>query len=321
MVLGLLVDGWAHNNLSPESVLTPWHAVLYSGFGATAAVTLSHARGRRQPQDQWFEHVPVGVGLALVGLGIFATGAIGDLAWHTAFGIEAGLAGLLSPTHLLLFGGAVLILVGPFRAAWADAGEWAPSWTRFWPPLLSLALVTVVVAFFFLYLTPFFRQGGYAVAHGGISELAEAAQVVGVAAVLATTLIYMAPLFLVLRRWHPPWGTATVLFSTVTIGIGGLDSWAEWPLLLAAPIGGAVADLLIHELRPSAERPGAVRMTAAVAPVTLWLSYFALFHVTEGLAWPAELWAGVAVMSALTGVALSLLVVPPPLPEPTSRGA
>lgn len=92
MVLGLLVDGWAHNNLSPESVLTPWHAVLYSGFGATAAVTLSHARSRRQPQDQWFEHVPVGVGLALVGLGIFAAGAAGDLAWHTAIGIEAGLS-------------------------------------------------------------------------------------------------------------------------------------------------------------------------------------------------------------------------------------
>ncbi|MGH9278763.1 MAG: hypothetical protein ACRD12_11765 [Acidimicrobiales bacterium] len=62
-------------------------------------------------------------------------------------------------------------------------------------------------------------------------------------------------------------------------------------------------------------------MTAAVAPVALWLSYFALFDVTEGLAWPVELWAGVAVMSALTGVALSLLVVPPPLPEPTSRAA
>lgn len=37
LVLGLFTDGWAHLNVSgPETVFTPWHGVLYSGFSAGA---------------------------------------------------------------------------------------------------------------------------------------------------------------------------------------------------------------------------------------------------------------------------------------------
>jgi hypothetical protein len=35
--VGLFLDGWAHTNPSElETFLTPWHAVFYSGFAATA---------------------------------------------------------------------------------------------------------------------------------------------------------------------------------------------------------------------------------------------------------------------------------------------
>src|SRR5687767_12254029 len=38
LVVGLFIDGWAHNNLEAlETFLTSWHAALYSGFAATAA--------------------------------------------------------------------------------------------------------------------------------------------------------------------------------------------------------------------------------------------------------------------------------------------
>jgi hypothetical protein len=38
LMIGLFVDGWAHNNLdtSLESFFTPWHALFYSGFAACA---------------------------------------------------------------------------------------------------------------------------------------------------------------------------------------------------------------------------------------------------------------------------------------------
>ena len=34
MVVGLYLDGWSHQANKPESFFTPWHALLYSGFGA-----------------------------------------------------------------------------------------------------------------------------------------------------------------------------------------------------------------------------------------------------------------------------------------------
>jgi hypothetical protein len=42
LMIGLFVDGWAHNNLqSLETFFTPWHAIFYSGFLANVALTLS----------------------------------------------------------------------------------------------------------------------------------------------------------------------------------------------------------------------------------------------------------------------------------------
>ena len=35
-IIGLFVDGWAHNNDKPETFFTPWHGLFYSGFVATA---------------------------------------------------------------------------------------------------------------------------------------------------------------------------------------------------------------------------------------------------------------------------------------------
>ena len=34
MITGLYIDGWAHGAEKPETFFTPWHLVLYSGFGA-----------------------------------------------------------------------------------------------------------------------------------------------------------------------------------------------------------------------------------------------------------------------------------------------
>ncbi|WP_164744347.1 hypothetical protein [Paenibacillus xylaniclasticus] len=49
------------------------------------------------------------------------------MSWHTAFGIETDTAALLSPPHLTLLIGGVLIPSSPFRAVWNDSPE-SPSW-------------------------------------------------------------------------------------------------------------------------------------------------------------------------------------------------
>src|SRR3546814_7325652 len=48
MVVGLFLDGWAHDNNKPESFFTPWHGVLYSGF---AAATLAAVRSEEHTSE------------------------------------------------------------------------------------------------------------------------------------------------------------------------------------------------------------------------------------------------------------------------------
>ena len=40
LVLGLYIDGWAHRHFKIETVFTPWHLILYSGFLAVASCLL-----------------------------------------------------------------------------------------------------------------------------------------------------------------------------------------------------------------------------------------------------------------------------------------
>ncbi len=119
MLVGLYLDGWAHRHLSNlESFFTPWHGVLYSGFFATMACLAYMLVRFRRPGEAWWQMIPPGYGLSLVGAAIFFAGGFADLIWHTLFGIEKQIEALLSPTHLVLAIGGTLIGAGPFRAAW-----------------------------------------------------------------------------------------------------------------------------------------------------------------------------------------------------------
>src|SRR3546814_8505868 len=62
MVVGLFLDGWAHDNAKPESFFTPWHGVLYSGFAASAAAAVLVAMRARSGVRPWRDDLPVGHG-------------------------------------------------------------------------------------------------------------------------------------------------------------------------------------------------------------------------------------------------------------------
>jgi hypothetical protein len=311
LLVGLFVDGWAHTNLdSLETFFTPWHAIFYSGFGATAAWIL-HCVQREGG-------VPRGYAPAIFGLVAFAAGGVGDMVWHALFGIERDVEALLSPTHLVLFTSLVLILASPFRAFWS-ASEDAPSFRRFLPALLSLTLVTSLCMFFLMYATPFnqsdalahrdayivtFRDSDVARNYRGLSIRA------GLAGFYITTIVLLAPLLLVLRRWHPPFGTSTLLFGVVAILVGALEGFQLALLAVAAAAGGVVADVSIRWLRPSPERVFSYRAFAALVPIGLWGAYFATAIVVWGTWWTVNLIGGVMAMSSLAGAGLAVLMVP-----------
>src|SRR5258708_7740118 len=140
IVAGLFLDGWAHNTLrnAIETFFTPWHAVLYSGFAlAGGLLVITHTRNVRRGYH-WLRALPKVYMLSLLGVAIFGLSGGADFLWHSLFGFEVDTEALLSPTHLALAIGGVLIISGPFRAAWErQRAQEKQGWADFLPPILS----------------------------------------------------------------------------------------------------------------------------------------------------------------------------------------
>jgi hypothetical protein len=310
---GLFLDGWAHlNQPGLETFFSPWHAVFYAGFlvsvVALARLVARHQRGRFDPAL-----VPAGYGLGLVGMAMFGAGGVADGTWHTMFGVEVGVAALLSPPHLLLLAGGLLLVTCPVRSAWSspDLPARAPALALL-PALWATALVSAVLLFFFQYLSAFVsRAPSTPVAAGSAGLLAT---IVGVASVLVTNLLVLGPPLLLARRWRLPFGAVTLVAGAGALGMTALREFQLGALVPAAVVGGLAADLLVARLRPGPGRPGAFRAVATLAPLALWGAWLAAYAWAYGVAWPPELWAGVLGMACLTGLGVSVLVLPPAVP-------
>src|SRR5437762_10797089 len=84
--VGLLLDAWAHNNVPRlETFFTPWHAVFYSGFAATAAWIAWTVRDGLRSGRFDVRAVPVGYASSAVAVAVvgYALAGGADLAWHT----------------------------------------------------------------------------------------------------------------------------------------------------------------------------------------------------------------------------------------------
>ena len=311
MIVGLFLDGWAHDNQKPESFFTPWHAVLYSGFAAASAFALHRAVRDRVPGRPLRDTMPRGHGLTLTALALFAVAAGSDLVWHETFGIEVGLEALLSPSHLLLMASGIVALSAPIRAAWSDP-ETEPSLRAFLPVALTTTLMTALVAFFLGFFSPFSndaggtafeRFAGQTHTHPS-SDVGELQQLVGVASILLMSVLLAGAVAFLLRRWTVPFGTFTLLFGLLVLLFVGIDDFAQPVVVLAGVAAGIAADLL-------ASRRYAAAVVASGGIAVLWLAYFALYALDEGsVAWVAELWAGSTFLGALLACGIGLLVTP-----------
>ncbi|HUP85670.1 MAG TPA: hypothetical protein VM143_08385 [Acidimicrobiales bacterium] len=295
MLIGLFLDGWAHQASKPETFFSPWHLLLYSGF--VAAVAWFGWDGRRagaaSPGDRWMT----------AGLVMFITGAVGDGIWHEVFGVEVDLEALLSPTHLLLVIGGFLMVTLPVRLSFADEGDNAAhlTWSAIWPQVVTLTLATSVIGFFTMYLSAFTDEPVAATA-----QMSESLQALGVAKVLVTNALLVVPAVLALRRWALPAGALLVLWTAVSVALSGLDGFHTGELMVA-PIGGAV---VFEVLRPRVPLIAA----AAGASLAFWSTYVAVVAATSALAWAVELWAG-AIVLATASSALVVTVLGPPVPR------
>ena len=311
LVAGFYLDVWAHHHTTAlETFFTPWHGVLYSGFLAVAsflvaALVRNHAQGY-----PWWWALPAGYELSLVGVLVFAAGGVSDLIWHTLVGIEVGLEAALSPTHLLLFLGAGLILSGPLRAAWRRPDTTATrGWAAQLPLLISLAFVLMVFTSVTEYANPLANP---VAAVGNGTRPVFASQALGIAGILLQTGLVMGTVLLALRRWALRPGSVALVFTLGT-NLGSVVH-DEYQAILVAALAGLAADVLLWLLKPSVSRPGMFRLFAFLVPVVLYALYFLASRLTGGIAWSVHLWSGAIALAGVTGWLFSYLLVPPLAP-------
>ena len=296
-VSGLYLDGWSHIANKPETFFTPWHGLLYSGF--LAGVVWSAREGRRQGT------LAIDDRLSTAGVVIFGTGMVTDFIWHQIFGIEVDLEALVSPTHLLLMTGGVLLASGPFRSALAATDEAdQPAWRDFIAPLISVTATAAVAAFFLMYLGAF--QGETAteavryLRPDGV--VPDHAIVQGIGAVLITTLVLVVPVAFIVRRWRPPAGALLAFCSMIGLAQVALEGFDRAAIGLGAVAAGIGAEAAVRLRRP--------QFAGAAMALLAWPVWFAALEATGTMTWNATLMCGATVMAVLLGGLVQLLHPP-----------
>jgi hypothetical protein len=300
---GAHLDSWAHGHIAAtlETFFTPWHALLYSSIAATTAFLVLSAAWTGARPWQWLRALPDGYAVSLLGCMAFGIAGVLDLTWHLTFGIERNFQALISPTHLMLIISGGLIVSGPLAAAWRR-----PERRLGWPAVVSATLTLTLLTFFGQFDHPFTSQWS---ALPVPAVPAQAAEELGILGVIIQTGLLMGVVLVLLRRFDLPLGSLTFMMGVnavfVTM-IKGAD-----PVIVVGIIGGAMADVLLVGLKPSAARLVEVRVFAFLVPVVLYSVYFYGLIKIDGVWWPVHLWAGAPVVAGLVGWLISLLVFPP----------
>jgi hypothetical protein len=321
VMVGLMLDAWAHNNIPElETFFTPWHGVFYSGFIATACWVL-WVIWRNRPAgglaELSFAAVPVGYGLALIGLPLFAVAGVGDFIWHTVYGIEQDLKILFSPTHVLLAASMILIFSAPIVSIQSDPTlPPRPSLRRLLPAVLGVALISTLVLLFVQYANALLWSPWdiwYALSDpmDGSSQPGWPNPVELVSKIAVTNVLMLIPLLLLAARRQAPPGTATILYATLA-GLAAAITEANAPgTLIALIVAGVLVDLLLWRLRPEPARRTAYLLFAGLAPLVTWTCYIAAASIQAGsVPEVTEYWTGIPVVTALIGVLVGVVCLP-----------
>jgi hypothetical protein len=320
LIGGSLADAWAHSNLASEleTFFTPWHGLLYGGYAATAAWTVWLGLRRRGEAPRWWrDGWPAGYALGALGAAGFLAAGVGDMLWHTVFGVEVSLDAVLSPTHLLLVVAGTLLVTSPLRSWWASGTTRSRAPTG----LASLALGSIFGVLLLSHTTAFRSTAAtrtYDFVTGSPSHI-EASY--GSARYLATTLILLIPVLLVLRR-RAVLGTATAVLGAIFIfQLAQFNFPATLTLAgIGATLGAFAVDVLAVRLDAvrGPDAPLRLPIVGALFGALVWSGHLLGLAIGDGVRWPAELWTGNVVLAAIAGAMIGLVATPPSKPVTTA---
>jgi hypothetical protein len=323
MLAGLYLDGWAHRNLDlHDSITTPWHAIFYGGYIAFASWLLWVVLRRLGEGHRGPAAIPVGYGVGTIGVLTFMVGGVGDQIWHLTLGVEQDINAFQSPTHWLLAIGMFLMLSSPLRAGWSVPGTTTPRLKEFAPTLWSLVLTAGMFFFAFNYMSYFIGESptikaeefrstlGANVSDLFAFSLNERLRILGLLMISFTSIAMIATILFAQRRWKLPFGSVTLLFVATALADNVIWEFRFGWVVLAALVGGLVADWYIRRYDPRPSNPTAWRLFPLVVLVPMWLAYYLVLVVAYEMNWPAEMWTGSIVMSVLQCTLLTFLMVP-----------
>jgi hypothetical protein len=158
--IGLLWDGAWHGSFGRDTFFIPPHNVMYGGITlsmlTSLAVLITLSRRARSPAYVSLGplQAPLGIWIALAGMGLMFAAAAYDDWWHTNLGHVSGDPVLWSPPHFLgLIGalgtlvGAVLFVRGEVRVPRRADGKPLWLWEKLDVPGLGLLLTFSYLSF------------------------------------------------------------------------------------------------------------------------------------------------------------------------------
>jgi hypothetical protein len=328
VAFGLAVDTRSHREAaSIDSFFTRSHALAYAAGSACAVFLLFLARRRQSAGARGLRVFGSGLESAYLGLGVYVLGGLGDLIWHTAFGVEQELKILFSPTHLLLMTAMVMLGFAPIRAAWMTAdpsssagrtsagpsskGEVHQRITSFWPIALAAGMLMAVLNIFFTYASPFEQPIFTTELPLLLNQFSQFFHVSASMGVFIHTVVLFGLMLLLARRWSLPLGSFTLAFLVL---FGSMYVYFDWEIrrtAVAALLGGVACDVLNVVLRLIKNARLRFRSLGFTAPIVFWIVYLLVTMNGKSITWSAEQWTGTIAWSGLLGLAITVVLLPP----------
>lgn len=311
LATGSYIDGWAHNHfVTIETFFTPWHALLYGGFGMCALYLVAAAFYWHNAGYAWRYALPEGYLTGIAGAAVFVVGGMLDMLWHIVFGIEASVDALLSPTHLMLVTGAVMMYLAPLRNVVAEDRD-RSSWSQNGPLIFGLLWTLCGFTFFTQYASPFASALSAVGERPGANGML-VMQSLGLAGVFVQAALLMGIVLFTVRMQRVPPGAFTLLFTmnAAYMVVMRVDKLLASPLVLvvAAFCAGVVADALYARLQPSSGRTRSLRIFAFSVPACLYAAYFTAIALTAGTYWSVHLLTGCVFTAGIIGLLMSYLL-------------
>lgn len=317
LAAGFLLDSWAHLHIAIETFFTPYHAIFYSAMVAGALILAVFARRNLALGFTGFDAVPAAYQAALWGVPVFFAGGVGDLIWHTFFGVEDRVEAVTSPTHLIIGAGVLLVISGPIRSALQQRASLTTLRSQL-PVIFALA---TWLEFIHLGTAYAFDPGAarmFAPPDGtafGPDYFTNTTLVLfktgsGIAVVILQTLILLGITLWLAARFRLRPGALTLLFVLGNCMIAAAltnDTWLLATYFAMSVVAGAAGDAIVARSGAIPGRGAGFALLGSALGGIYYGTYFVFTQLTGGIWWSWTLVVGAIVWATLCGLALSLL--------------